>query len=338
MTTNNTMDPKQLAAPVTEEQLAQGNGFRVTVFSDFDGMLNHHHLLLSHAREMAGQNPSRILVVLCYKDYAGGQVASGRRILLSPEERARLLSDMGYQHILPWSFSQGTQQQAPPEWPVNPELLKDKGGRLVPGADLWSKRSFRKLFNETTKSDQHFREQTDQTFSETDPESRKHHKLIGLIETGELTEAAHEMGFAYPLSGHVVEGNKIGRTLGYPTANLRLTDYSKVLPGQGAYAGMVLVAGNWHHSMINIGIRPTIDAENVTIEAHLFNFRNEIYGEFATIAFLARIRDEMRFSSLADLKHQLDKDRHQAANILHYLAPENTDKGFIFMQNRIRWS
>lgn len=332
------MDSKQLAAPLTEEQLAESKGFSVTVFSGFDGMLDHHHLLLSHAREMAGQDPARILVILCYTDYSGGQVTPGQRILLSPEERARLLSDMGYQHILPWGFIQGTQQQAPPEWPVNPELLKEKGGRFVPGADLWSKTSFRELFHETAKSDRNFREQTDQTFSETDPESRKHHKLIGLIEAGELTKAAHEMGFAYPLSGYVVEGNKIGRTLGYPTANLRLANHSKVLPGQGAYAGMVMVAGNWHYSMINIGIRPTIDAENVTIEAHLFDFREEIYGEFATIAFLGRIRDEMRFSSLADLKHQLDQDRHQAANILQYLAPENADKGFIFMQDRIRWS
>jgi len=338
MPTNNIMDSKQLAVPVTEEQLAGSKGFSVTVFSGFDGLLDHHLLLLSHAREIAGQDPSGILIVLCYEDFSGGQVAPGQRILLSPEERARLLTDMGYQHILPWAFPQGTRQQTPAEWPVNPELLKKKGGRLVPAADLWSKAAFRKLLKKTAKNDQHFRKQTDQTFSETDPESRKHNKLIGLIETGELTEAAHKMGFAYPLSGFVVEGNKIGRTLGYPTANLRLKDHSKVLPGQGAYAGMVMVDGNWHYSMINIGIRPTIDAENVTIEAHLFDFHGNIYGEFATIAFLGRIRDEMRFSSLADLKHQLDKDRHQAANILQYLAPENTDKGFLFMQERIRWS
>ena len=338
MTTNNTMDSKQLAVPFTEEQLADSKGFSVTVFSGFDGMLDHQLLLLSRAREIAGQDTSGILVVLCYKDFSGGQVPSGQRILLSPEERARLLTEMGYHYILPWALPGVTPERSPAEWPVNPALLKKKGGRLVPGADLWSNAKCRDLFNATMKNDRQFREQTDQSFSETDPENKVYQKLTGLIEKGELTEAAHEMGFAYPLSGYVVEGNKIGRTLGYPTANLRLADHSKVLPGQGAYAGMVRVAGKWHYSMINIGIRPTIDAENVTIEAHLFDFREEIYGEFATIAFLGRIRDEMRFSSLADLKHQLDKDRHQAANILQYLAPENADKDFIFMQERIRWS
>ncbi len=337
MTTNNTMDSKQLAVPFTEEQLAESKGFRVTVFSGFDGLLDHQLLLLSHAREIAGQDTSGILVVICYEDFSGGQVESDRQILLSPEERAQLLTAMGYQYILPWALP-GSRQQSPAEWPVSPKLLKKKGGRLVPGADMWSNAGFRDLLTKTMENDRRFRALTDQSFSDTDPENKVYKKLTGLIEAGELTEAAHEMGFAYPLSGYVVEGNKIGRTLGYPTANLRLADHSKVLPAQGAYAGMVRVRGTWHYSMINIGIRPTIDAENVTIEAHLFDFREEIYGEFATIAFLGRIRDEMRFSSLADLKHQLDKDRHQAANILQYLAPENADKEFIFMQERIRWS
>ena len=338
MTANNTMDANLLTAPVTEDQLSEVQGFSVTVFSGFDGMLDHHLQLLSRARDMAGKDPSGVLVVLCYSNFSGGQVAPGQRILLSPEERAQLLTDMGYQYILPWAFPGEHPKKGEIAWPVNPELLKKKGGRLLPGADLWLNPAFSGFFRETEKNDRHFRIHTDKIFSDTDPETNKHQKLISLIEEGKLTEAAHEMGFAYPLSGHVVRGSQIGRTLGYPTANIRLANHSKVLPGQGAYAGMVRVEGNWHYSMINIGVRPTLDAENVTIEAHLFDFDKTIYGQFATIAFLGRIRNEMRFSSLADLKHQLDKDRHQASNILQYLAPDNTDKAFIFMQERIRWS
>ncbi len=331
------MDPKQFTIPYKGEQLTESKGFRVTVLSSFEGMLSQHRMLLSHAREKAGQDPSQVLVVMCYNDFSGGKVEAGQRVLLSPEERALLLTDMGYHHILPWRLPRDARHKTL-EWPVNPELLKKKGGCLLPGADLWSQTAFKKLFKETAKADSHFLQQTDQSFAETDPGNKKLQQLTGLVESGALTEAAREMGFAYPLSGYVVEGNKIGRTLGYPTANLRLTDHSKVLPGQGAYAGMVNVAGDWHYSMINIGIRPTIDAENVTIEAHLFNFNDDIYGEYATFTFLGRIRDEMRFSSLADLKHQLDKDRHQSANILQYFARGSKERSFIFMQDRIKWS
>jgi riboflavin kinase / FMN adenylyltransferase len=146
--------------------------------------------------------------------------------------------------------------------------------------------------------------------------AKVHEKLKTLLRAGKVESFRQETGKAYTLSGYVVEGNRIGRTLGYPTANLGHTDVSQVLPGQGVYIAMILVKNNWHEGMANIGIRPTIDADHVTVEAHLFNFNKNIYGDRISIAFLSRIRDEMRFNSLSELKVQLDKDALTAKELL----------------------
>ncbi len=148
-------------------------------------------------------------------------------------------------------------------------------------------------------------------------DEKMHKKLKTLLLSGEVDAFRHEADSAYSLSGYVVEGNRIGRTLGYPTANLGHTNPSQLLPAQGVYATFVYAGGKWYQGMANIGMRPTIDAENVTIEAHLFNFNSNIYGEKITIVFLSRIRDEMRFNSLSELKVQLGKDAITAKTMLH---------------------
>ncbi len=141
-------------------------------------------------------------------------------------------------------------------------------------------------------------------------------KLKQLLKKGDVAGYLEQTGEAFTLSGKVVEGNKVGRTLGYPTANLKTDNISAVLPAQGAYIGRVEHSGTWYHSMVNVGIRPTLDMDHVTIEAHLFNFNKNIYGQEIRIAFLDRIRNEMRFNSLAELKIQLDKDAELSQRLL----------------------
>ena len=125
-----------------------------------------------------------------------------------------------------------------------------------------------------------------------------------------------QLGYLYPLTGNVVYGNKIGRTIGFPTANLRPDDSDKIIPPMGVYAGWVRHRERWHKAMINIGIRPTLDLENVTIEAHIFDFSDNIYDHEISIHFQTRIRDEMRFPSMEVLKNQLQKDQKTALNLL----------------------
>ncbi len=144
--------------------------------------------------------------------------------------------------------------------------------------------------------------------------------VADMVIRGDTAGAIGRLERAYRLTGKVVEGNKIGRTLGYPTANLE-QQQSAILPGQGVYTAFVYLHGNWYQSMVNVGIRPTLNLHHVTIEAHLFNFKGDIYGETISIHFLEKIRNEMRFNSLSELKAQLHTDKEHAQRAIAALYP-----------------
>ncbi len=126
---------------------------------------------------------------------------------------------------------------------------------------------------------------------------------------GDVKLAETMLGYAYEMSGIVVAGNKIGRNIGYPTANLKINYRHKLIPGQGVYATLVKVNDTVYKAMTNIGFRPTIDADHLTIEANIFDFNQDIYDREITLSFIDRIRDEKRFASLGDLQLQLANDK-----------------------------
>ena len=138
------------------------------------------------------------------------------------------------------------------------------------------------------------------------------------ILKGDLDSAAGMLGYHYYLSGTIVEGNHIGRKIGFPTANIHPLDANKLIPMNGVYAIRAELRGKIHKGMLNIGFRPTIDSAMAvkTIEAHLFDVNGDFYDEEVVIHFIRRIRDEMKFSGLDALKQQLSRDRVNVLRIL----------------------
>ena len=129
------------------------------------------------------------------------------------------------------------------------------------------------------------------------------------LTAGGVEEAAGMLGYPYALEGVVVAGNRLGRTIGFPTANMKLYEPLKLVPGNGVYAVDVQVLGRTYRGMTNIGTRPTVGGTFTTIETHILDFDEDIYGLPLRITFLRRIRDEVYFPSLDALKEQLEKDR-----------------------------
>ena len=135
-------------------------------------------------------------------------------------------------------------------------------------------------------------------------------KIRQRLEEGEVQAAAQMLGYHYTLHGVVVAGNRIGRTLGFPTANMQLYEPLKLIPGNGVYFVKVNTVGRELYGMCNIGHRPTIASGNArTIETNIFGFDEDIYGLDIEVSFLSKIRDEVRFDSLEELKVQLESDR-----------------------------
>lgn len=139
------------------------------------------------------------------------------------------------------------------------------------------------------------------------------------LADGDIRLANCMLGYNYSIKGKVVRGNQIGKLIGFPTANIQLPDKNKLIPGLGVYASLVKWNGNLYEGMSNIGIRPTIEANRLTVEVNLFDFEEEIYNESIVLYFLDRIRDEKRFGGLEQLKEQLSLDKMEAKSILKEL-------------------
>ena len=128
------------------------------------------------------------------------------------------------------------------------------------------------------------------------------------LAEGDVEAANAMLGYSYGLYGVVVAGNRMGRTIGFPTANMQLYEPLKLVPGDGVYAVDVEVTGNVFKGMCNIGTRPTVGGTSRTIETHILDFSEDIYGLPLRLRFLRRIRDERKFPSLDALRQQLVSD------------------------------
>lgn len=152
-------------------------------------------------------------------------------------------------------------------------------------------------------------------------------KIRESILAGDITTASTYLNYPYFFSGKVVEGNKLGRTIGYPTANLHIENEYKLVPGDGVYAVEIKIAHSvenpkpsvFHRylkGMMNIGVRPTVDGTKKTIEVNIFDFNEDIYGQTITVTVKKYLRGEQKFNGLDALKDQLAKDKLNAIEAL----------------------
>lgn len=138
-------------------------------------------------------------------------------------------------------------------------------------------------------------------------------KIRKALEAGDVERANGMLGYDYELYGVVVSGNRVGRTIGFPTANMQLYEPLKLVPCNGVYAVEVEVLGSVYKGMCNIGTRPTVGGGARTIETHILDFDEDIYGLPLRLRFIRRIRDERKFPSLDALRQQLETDRDLCA-------------------------
>ena len=143
-------------------------------------------------------------------------------------------------------------------------------------------------------------------------------KIRNAIEIGDFFNGNKYLGYEFTLHGTVVEGRKLGREIGFPTANIEASDVHKIIPGYGVYAVRLAVGNKIYGGMLNIGTRPTFNknADQRSIEVHIFDFNEDIYQEEVTLFFIDKIRDERKFDGTNALVEQLLKDKEKARHIL----------------------
>ena len=142
-------------------------------------------------------------------------------------------------------------------------------------------------------------------------------KIRERLEAGDVKDASEMLRYDYHIHGVVVAGNRLGRTIGFPTANMQLYEPLKLIPGNGVYFVKVRTLGRDLYGMCNIGCRPTVGEGNArTIETNIFGFDEDIYGLDIELTFMEKIRDEVRFDSLESLRQQLEQDRDACLSLL----------------------
>ncbi len=138
-----------------------------------------------------------------------------------------------------------------------------------------------------------------------------------LLKAGKIETANAQLGYNYTLVGEVIGGYQMGRKLGFPTANIKLNSDSKLIPRQGVYASIVAVDDIRYKAMLNIGIRPTLDnSKQQSIEVHIFDFNESIYGKTIEVELYYYLRDEQKMASIDDLIIQLNKDKATSQSLL----------------------
>jgi len=153
-------------------------------------------------------------------------------------------------------------------------------------------------------------------------------KIRTSLQTGDLETAKECLGYDYFFEGKVVDGNKLGRTIGYPTANLEIENKNKLIPENGIYAvtleigdysqndGKAFVSQSLHNGMMSIGIRPTIEDNRRTIEVNIFDFNKDIYGRIVRVYVKYYLRNEEKFDTMEELRNQIYRDEIKSRSLL----------------------
>lgn len=140
-------------------------------------------------------------------------------------------------------------------------------------------------------------------------------KIRNSLLIGEIQAANQFLGYHYFINGTVVKGSQVGRQMGFPTANIEVAEDYKLIPGNGVYAVKIVLENSIYNGMLNIGTRPTIKGNNVTIEVNIFNFNQEIYNKPIRIEFFEKIRNEVKFNELTELQQQLNHDKQKVLQL-----------------------
>ncbi|MBA3692292.1 MAG: bifunctional riboflavin kinase/FAD synthetase [Acidobacteria bacterium] len=148
-------------------------------------------------------------------------------------------------------------------------------------------------------------------------------KIRELLAIGKINFARRMLGRPYGVEGQIIHGDQRGRTIGFPTANLK--PRNRVIPKYGVYATANLIDGKWRRSITNVGVRPTFENDKEpSIESYIFDFDGDLYGDVLRVRFLHRIRDERKFSGIEELKNQIEKDTRRALSYFKRLGVKNS--------------
>lgn len=290
----------------------------------FDGVHTGHRKIIHRIMELADDINGES-VILTFEPHPRLILAphdTSLRLLTTLDEKLELLEYMGIAHTLIIPFNREFAALSSQQFVQNVLIGTLHTHSLVIGYDHQFGRnregSFANLKKLSSSLGFHVEEIPAQDVDNVHVSSTK---IRQALLDGNVQAAARYLSYPYQLRGTVVDGSKIGRTLGYPTANIQIDNNLKLIPAIGIYAVKVEIEGQLFHGMMSIGRRPTIeDTEKISLEVHIFEMNKNLYGQSLIIYMIERMRDEVKYNNVEELKQQLQFDEQQAKSILNNLT------------------
>lgn len=296
----------------------------VLTIGTFDGVHIGHQKIISRLKEVAAKKAGETVVLTFFPH---------PRMILHPDdlniklistmnEKAELLENQGIDHLIITPFTRDFSNLSPQEYIKNVLVEKIGTSHIIIGYDhrFGKDRSggLKELQDYASELGYEVEEIPKQDIDDVAISSTK---IRNALLKGDVKTAENFLGYPFYLNGKVIKGDKIGRTIGFPTANLFIEETYKLIPGDGIYAVSIdfksgRLKGEKSKGMAYIGHRPTINGMTRNIEVNIFDFSDDIYAETIRLNFLEYLRDDKKFNSLDELKHQLQEDEKEARRVL----------------------
>jgi len=287
----------------------------VITIGTFDGVHLGHRQIIDSLKQEAGKAGGESVIITFHPHprKVVSSVITGVRLINTLPERIELLEKTGIDHLVIVPFTDFFANQTAEEYIRDFLVEKFRPHTIIIGYDH--------RFGKERSGDYKLMEEMAPVYTYQLKEISEHilnaikvssTNIRNAILHSNVDEANNLLGYTFFFEGEVIHGDKIGRELGYPTANLKNTDEEKIVMGDGIYAVYADVEGSSYKGMMSIGFRPTVNGKTRVTEVNLFDFSKEIYGKIIRIYVKKYLRSEVRFNGLEELKEQLHKDKEES--------------------------
>ena len=293
----------------------------VLTMGTFDGVHYGHRKILKRLIDSAKANNGHA-AVMTFHPHPRAVLFPNQtdlRLLSTVTEKIELLASLGIEHLIVQPFTLDFSMLTHREFVESYLVAKLNMQRMVVGYDHQFGHNRQGNFEELLKLSLAFNFEVEK-IPEQDIEEVvvSSTKIRNALLTGNLKLANQLLTYNYSLSGEVVKGNQIGRTLGFPTANIYLSDNNKLIPSDGVYSALAFVDGIQKKCVVSIGNRPTFNDSKKSIEVHLLNFNQDLYNQNLKIEFVDFIRTQRKFEGVDELVKQIKEDIELAIEQLSY--------------------
>lgn len=294
----------------------------IITIGTFDGVHIGHKKILQKVVAEAKKNnlTSAVLTFFPHPRFILNQ-NSDLKLLNTIEEKKALLNSTGLDALLIHPFDQEFANLSPEQFVKKILVDQLKISKIIIGYDHRFGKNRAADINDLIQFGTKYNFEVEQiSAQELNEIAISSTKIRTALSNGDISLANSYLGYPYSFSGKVIKGKQIGRTIGFPTANIEIQEPLKLLPKNGVYIVKCLVNNQEVNGIMNIGNRPTLNGTSQSIEVHLLNFDEDIYGLEITVKMIDFIRNEQKFENLDQLKSQIQKDKIQAVNFIKNTA------------------